>query len=72
VQETWSQGWELRFWLVPLETTCEEPHQAGFLIERLLEPRPAVTAAPLGPLEYERLQREPRGFIAIRALPRGP
>jgi SAM-dependent methyltransferase len=69
VQETWSRGWTVRFWLTPLETTCEEIYQAGFLIERLTEPRPAPEAAALEPAEYERLGREPRGFIAFRLRP---
>jgi hypothetical protein len=41
VQEVWSRGWQLRYWLYPLE-----------------------------PEEYARLHRQPRGFLAIRAVPR--
>jgi SAM-dependent methyltransferase len=70
IEETWSKGWRLRYWLTPLEQTCEELHQAGFLIERLLEPRPLPAAETLAPDEYHRLQREPRGFLAVRALAR--
>jgi ubiquinone/menaquinone biosynthesis C-methylase UbiE len=40
IEETWSRGWHLRYWLAPLEQTCEEIAQSGFLIGRLLEPRP--------------------------------
>jgi len=69
VEEVWSKGWRLRYWLVPLERTCEELHQAGFLIERLLEPRPRPEAADVAREDYELLAREPRGFIAIRAVP---
>jgi ubiquinone/menaquinone biosynthesis C-methylase UbiE len=70
VQETWSKGWTVRYWLAPLEKTCEEIFAAGFVIERLLEPRPVPEAAALDPEEYERLAREPRGFMAFRLRPR--
>jgi hypothetical protein len=53
-----------------LEQTCEELYQAGFLIERLREPRPVPDAQALDPEEYERLHREPRGFLAVRAIAR--
>jgi len=73
VEETWSKGWRLRYWLAPLEQTCEELREAGFLVERLLEPRPVPEAEALRPEEYARLHREPAGFLAIRALARpGP
>lgn len=60
----------MRYWLAPLERTCEELHQAGFVIERIREPRPVPRAETLRPQEYRRLHREPRGFLAIRALAR--
>lgn len=49
IEETWSKGWQLRYWLAPLERTCEELRPTGFLIERLLEPRPMAEAANLRP-----------------------
>lgn len=67
VDEVWSKGWELRYWLVPLEVTCEELFQAGFLIERLREPRPIPEARQVRPETFERLSREP-GFLAVRAV----
>lgn len=69
IDETWSRGWELRYWLTPLEQTCDELHQAGFLIERLVEPRPDQAAAAIDQDKYDRLHREPTGFLAIRAIP---
>jgi SAM-dependent methyltransferase len=69
VDETWSRGWRLRYWLTPLEQTCDELHQAGFLIERLLEPRPTPPAATIDEEKYARLHREPTGFLAMRAIP---
>ncbi|HEX3493231.1 MAG TPA: class I SAM-dependent methyltransferase [Streptosporangiaceae bacterium] len=69
ITETWRKGWRVRYWLAPLETICEEIYQAGFLIERLTEPRPVPEAAALDPAGYERLSREPRGFLAFRLRP---
>jgi ubiquinone/menaquinone biosynthesis C-methylase UbiE len=69
IEEVWSRGWRLRYWLAPLERTCEELHEAGFLIERLIEPRPLAEARDIDRDAYERLSREPSGFLAIRALP---
>jgi SAM-dependent methyltransferase len=70
ISETWSRGWQVHYWLLPLETTCEEIFQAGFLIERLLEPRPAPQVRALDPEAYDKLAREPTGFIAFRLVPR--
>ena len=49
IHETWSTGWQVQYWLAPLQTTCEEIFRAGFLIERLLEPRPVPEAAAIDP-----------------------
>jgi SAM-dependent methyltransferase len=46
IEETWHQGWQVRYWVMSLETACEEIYQAGFLIERLTEPRPVPTSRP--------------------------
>lgn len=27
IEEVWSKGWRVRYWLVPLERTCEELHE---------------------------------------------
>ncbi|MEU0464323.1 methyltransferase domain-containing protein [Amycolatopsis sp. NPDC006131] len=69
VEEVWSRGWRVRYWLSPLEQTCEELRAAGFLVERLLEPRPSPAAEALDAERFERLSREPTGFLAIRAVP---
>lgn len=69
IEETWSRGWRVRYWLAPLEQTCQELYEAGFLIERLLEPRPTLEAAEADRDDYERLNREPTGFLALRAVP---
>jgi SAM-dependent methyltransferase len=69
IEETWQRGWELRYWLAPLQQTCEELFAAGFLIERIWEPRPVPAAEATDPTTYARLNREP-SFLAIRAVPR--
>lgn len=70
IEETWSKGWQVRYWLSPLEQTCDELRQAGFLIEQLREPRPTQRANELDPERYQRLSTQPTGFLAIRAVPR--
>lgn len=69
IDETWSAGWHVRWWLSPLEQTCDELRHAGFLIERLIEPRPIAAAAAINPEKYDALQQSPTGFLAIRAIP---
>jgi SAM-dependent methyltransferase len=70
IHETWGKGWSVSYWLAPLQTTCEEIFEAGFVIERLLEPCPVAEAAAIDPRHYDELSREPRGFIAFRLRPR--
>lgn len=70
IEEVWSKGWAVRYWLAPLQQTCEELFQAGFLIERLLEPTPSPESAALDPERHRRLSQEPSGFLALRALRR--
>ena len=69
IEETWSRGWNVRYWRAPLEQTCDEVYLAGFLIERLIEPRPAPEAANVDAEDCERVQTMP-GFLAMRLVPR--
>ncbi|AKS36583.1 class I SAM-dependent methyltransferase [Mycolicibacterium goodii] len=69
IEETWNRGWNVRYWLTPLERTCSELRDAGFLIEELREPRPTLEAARLDPEAYRRLASTPEGFMTIRAVP---
>jgi SAM-dependent methyltransferase len=68
VRETWGAGWSVRYWIAPLQTRCAEFYQAGFLIEQLVEPRPADDAAPIDPERYEELTPRPE-FIVFRLRP---
>ena len=43
VEETWQTDWHVRYWRPPLEAWCQEIFDAGFLVERLVEPPPADT-----------------------------
>ena len=67
VEETWQDDWQVRYWRQPLERWCAEFADAGFLIERLVEPQPIPAMAETHPHEYEKLSNEP-GFVAFRLL----
>lgn len=67
IEETWSRGWQVRYWRQPLQLSCDEFASAGFLIERLAEPRPDARMASEFPDDYARLSAQP-GFIAFRLL----
>lgn len=70
MHETWHRDWSVHYWLAPLHTTCAEIFAAGFLIERLVEPRPAAEAAAIDRKRFDQLSSEPTGFMAFRLVPR--
>lgn len=57
----------VRFWREPLSALCTAATDAGFLIERLIEPVPAESMRELFPEDYGKLAREP-GFLILRLL----
>jgi ubiquinone/menaquinone biosynthesis C-methylase UbiE len=67
IHETWQQGWEVSYWRQPLDGWCAEFARAGFLIERLVEPRPAATMEQRDPDTYAKRSIAP-GFIAFRLV----
>lgn len=68
IEEDWHNGrWHVRYWRQPLDRTCAEFAEAGFLIERLIEPLPHPEMADRWPEDHEKLTTEP-GFIAFRLL----
>lgn len=67
VQETWQQDWEVRYWRQPLGDWCREFTDAGFLIEKLVEPRPAASMADRYPDVQRKLDQAP-GFIIFQLL----
>lgn len=69
VTERWSRGWQITAWRMPLTQLTGEFSEAGFLIERLVEPRPHAQMAVTHPESFRRLSTEP-GFLFCRLVPR--
>lgn len=65
VTEVWSKGWEITAWRVPMTRLAAEFADAGFVIERLVEPTPVPEMAASHPDTYERLSTEP-GFVLFK------
>ncbi len=58
------------FWREPLTSLCAAITDAGFLIERLVEPLPAESMRDLDPEEWEVLHGRP-GFLMLRLVKPG-
>ncbi len=69
IDETWSRGWNVHYWRMPLTQVVAEFADAGFVIERLVEPRPVPEMAEQYPDYDEELQTSP-AFIAFRLVKR--
>ena len=69
IEETWNTGWNVHYWRMPLTQVTAEFAAAGFVIERLVEPRPVPEMAEQDPETYDDLETEP-GFIAFRLIKR--
>lgn len=66
------RSYEVRFWREPLSSLCSAVAEAGFLIERLVEPLPTVALRERWPEIWQELRWRP-GFLALRLLkPRTP
>jgi ubiquinone/menaquinone biosynthesis C-methylase UbiE len=57
----------VHFWRESLSSLCRAAADAGFLIERLLEPEPAETMRDRYPEDFEKLTKQP-GFLILRLL----
>ena len=57
----------VRFWREPLSALCGAATGTGFLIEALIEPRPAESMRERFPDDYAKLTAEP-GFLILRLL----
>jgi len=57
----------VRFWRESLSALCTAATDAGFLIEKLIEPLPAETMRERYRKDYEKLTVEP-GFLVLRLL----
>ncbi len=58
---------EVRFWREPLSDLCTAATDAGFVIQRLVEPRAPEIMRERWPAEYDKLAQRP-GFLALRLL----
>ncbi len=67
VEEVWQGDWDVRYWRQPLTASCAEFFEAGFLIEKVVEPQPGPELAALFPQTYEKLSERP-GFIMFRLV----
>ncbi len=67
IEERWSRGWKMRYWRTPLGVAADEMTDAGFLIERIVEPTAVPELAEVDPEHYEELTTEPR-FICFRLV----
>lgn len=71
VTEHWSRGWDITSWRMPLQQLCDEWVAPGFLISRIVEPRPLPEMAHAFPAVYAKLMAQP-AFILTRLEKRGP
>ena len=58
---------EVRYWREPLSDLCAAATDAGFVIQRLVEPRAPEIMRDRWPAEYDALAQRP-GFLALRLL----
>ena len=65
VEEEWSSFGRVRFHRQTLTQVVDELADAGFVIERLLEPQPQPSARDVNEDDYLALQQQP-GFLALR------
>ena len=63
--EVWSKGWSVTAWRTPLTLLCEEFADAGFVIERLIEPLPEPAMQQSHPSDFAKLSTEP-GFVMFK------
>src|SRR5437588_7327844 len=69
-EDVWTRdgvSYTVKFWREPLTSLCGSATGAGFLIERLVEPRPAESMRERWPDEWAKLNREP-GFLIMRLM----
>jgi ubiquinone/menaquinone biosynthesis C-methylase UbiE len=69
--DTWPKGgraFEVTFWRRPLTAMCEAIADAGFVIERLVEPEPLAELAERDADAYETIRTKPR-FLFFRLRP---
>jgi ubiquinone/menaquinone biosynthesis C-methylase UbiE len=73
ITETWDKGgqpFDVTFWRRPLTAITAAVSDAGFVIDRLVEPAPSPELRERNPLDYAKLSTGPR-FIFFRLTKRG-
>ncbi len=71
VTETWGRGdrsFQVTFWRRPLTAMSDAIWQAGFVVERLVEPTPADDLQARDPEAYHKIVTQPR-FLFFRLRP---
>jgi ubiquinone/menaquinone biosynthesis C-methylase UbiE len=69
-EQVWARAdlsYTVRFWRESLTSLCAAATDAGFVIEKLIEPLPADSMRDQWPESWEKLNREP-GFLIMRLL----
>lgn len=66
---TWGEPVVMHSYRRPLQNITESLHEAGFLIERMIEAQPTKDYKKADPESYERLRVRP-SFINVKATPR--
>ncbi|GAB3702139.1 class I SAM-dependent methyltransferase [Corynebacterium nasicanis] len=67
IEETWSMGVQTSYRRAPLSTLVDEFGRAGFVVEKLVEPRPTPAMEEKYPAAHEKLSRVP-AFIAFQLM----
>ena len=67
-EDDWGWLGTVRFWRRPLTATVEALADAGFVVERIVEPLPTEAFRAARPDAYARIRKRP-GFLLIRARP---
>lgn len=65
VSETWHDDWDVTYRRAPLSAVLDDFFAAGFVVDALVEPRPAPSMQAEYPEVHDKLEREP-AFIAFR------
>lgn len=69
VTETWGNGWDMTTWRMPLTDLCAGFDRCGFVIDRLVEPRPMEQLVDVDPRVYNKLNAQPV-FVLFRLTKR--
>ena len=67
-EDDWQWLGTVRYWRRPLTATVDALADAGFAVERLVEPLPTAAFRAAKPEAYARLRKRP-GFLLVRARP---